>query len=123
MHLSVAVISHSILLQTVSDGVVVDHHRRSIRRGLLYKIENVEEFAGISSGEAEKRLDGAHLYLTLREDRVAAYRHVEEPLQIRGLKRTKSVDLRAREERTDHLERGILGSGSDEGHHALLHSP
>ena len=46
---------------------------------------------------------------------------VEQFQEVLLLQRLEHIELTAREQRTDHFKRGILGSGTDECDDALLY--
>ena len=48
-------------------------------------------------------------------------RTVKESLQLRLLKRSQSIHLSTRQQRTDHLKRRVLRSGTDKRHCSALH--
>ena len=70
MHFAVAVVGSGILLQTVGYDLVVDHHRLVGGSGLLYDVENVQQFAGVTACVAEKCILLLHHHVARGENRV-----------------------------------------------------
>ena len=61
--------------------------------------------------------------MTLLQEYVGRQGSVQELQQVVLLQRLQYIKLTTRQQRSDHLERGVLGGCSDEGHDAALHSP
>ncbi len=115
---------HEYPAQTTQAGhnLVVDHKGFVGAERLHDEVEDVEQFACIPAREAQQCLGLLHAYFAPLKHLVGLQGMVEQAKQVVLVERVEHIDLRAREERPDDLERGILGGGTDEGDDTLFHS-
>ena len=92
-----------------------------VRVGRGYEVEQAEQFARVAAAVAQQRFVLLNLYVAVFEIFVLRECAVEQGEEIVLAEWLEHVDLHAREERADHLERGVLRGGADERHHARLH--
>ena len=115
VHFTPLVIGHGVLLQSVGHNSIVDNQRLFGGSGVGYEVNDVEQFAGVTSGIAEKCGRLFYLNVPFLQLFVGVYGPVEQLLQVLGVKRFEYINLAAREEWSYYLKRWILGRGSDEG--------
>ncbi len=86
------------------------------------EFEDVEEFAGIASALAQHGSRFLQFYLLVFEKDIAGDGVVQELEEVVFAERFQHIDLASGEERTDDLERWVLGGGTNEGDDTLFHS-
>ena len=114
MHFSVLVIGERILLKTVGDDLVVDHHLFGWRCRLFDKVKDVEELACVAPGKPEQRFGAVYRHFPLLQDRIHGQGSVKQLVQVVLIERLKHVDLRSRQKRADDFKRRVFGRCADQ---------
>ena len=122
MHLTVLVVGQGVLLEPLFDHLVGDGHL-VVGRGTDDKLEDVEQFARIATAIAQQRIGLLQMDMALGEFDILGHGTMKKREQIGSLERLEDIELASGEQRADNLERGILGGGTDERHHATLDRP
>ena len=120
MHFAVFVVGKGILLEAFGHHLIGDDHRVA-GFGLHNEVEDVEQLTGIAATVTEHGGSLPELYLPFFQLDIRRYGTLQEFQQVVLLQRFQYVELAARQQRTDHLERGVLGGGAYQCHRTLLH--
>ena len=123
MHLAVLIVGKRVLLEKFrDDGVRNLHVFVPLGCGFIDKLHDVEQLAGIASAVSEQGFGLRETKFALLQLRVMLGSEVGKLQKVGTVQRIECIDLATREQRSDHLEGGILRSGTDKRHNALLHS-
>ena len=120
VHFAVFVVGKGILLEAFGHHLIGDDHRVA-GFGLHNEVEDVEQLTGIAATVTEHGGSLPELYLPFFQLDIRRYGTLQEFQQVVFLQRFQHVELAARQQRTDHLERGVLGGGAYQCHRTLLH--
>ena len=120
VHIALLVVSKGILLKLFFYHLVGDDHLIRFCR-FHHQFQDIEELPGIAAAEPEHRRSFLQIDLLLREFHVLGDGTLQESLQIFLFQGFEHVELASGEQRTDYLERGVLGGGTNQGNDALLH--
>ena len=120
MHIALLVVSQRILLQLFFHHLIGDDHLVGASR-FHHQFQDIEQFSGIATAEAEHRAGFLQLNLLLTEFHILGDGTLQESLQVVFFKRLEHIKLAAGEQRTDYLERRVLGGGTNQGDDAFLH--
>ena len=120
MHLAILVVGHGVLLQPLLHYLVSYHHLVG-SVGLYHKLKYVEQLACVAPAVAQHGGGLLQGDVSLGELHVLGYGALEQAKQVVLLQGLEHIELAAREQGPDHLERGVLGGGSDERHHSALY--
>ena len=120
MHIALLVVSKGILLKLFFYHLVGDDHLIRFCR-FHHQFQDIEELPGIASAEAEHRRGFLQIDILLREFHVLGDGTLQESLQIFLFQGFEHVELASGEQRTDNLERGVLGGRRILKKDALLH--
>ena len=92
------------------------------RLRLNNQLENVEQLAGIATAISHYGSRLAEFNVALLQFHIVGYGPMKEFHEVVALERLEHIQLASLEQRTYHLERRVLGGGTDESNHTALHS-
>ena len=121
MHFPVLVIRQRILLEAVYHRGIVNDDEGIVAGGFHHQFEDVEQLAGIASAIAQHGVGLAHFYFAFFQHYIRGKGAVKQSQQIVLLQRLQHIELAARQQGADDLERRILRRGTDKGDDALLY--
>ena len=123
MHLATLVIRQRVLLQALRHQLVSDLHGALFTPRIRHQFQDVQQLAGITAGIAQQRIRLLHRNLLLLQFHILMQYAVHQLQEILFTQRLQYIHGTAREQWSYHLKGRILGGGTDERHHALLHGP
>ena len=121
VHLAVLVVGQRILLQTRQNQLVGNDDIARLR--LNNQLQDVQQLTRIAATESQQGVSLAQLDMTLLENHVGLDGTLQQLQQIVLLQRLQHIQLTARQQRTNHLERRILGRCTYQRHDAPFYSP
>ena len=122
MHLSILVVGQRILLKSVG------HHRIRNLYGLFFlgfyhEFKNIQQFPCVSTGIPQHGVGLQDTDVLFLQYHILGQSQVQQFQQVLLLEGFQHIQLTPGEQRTNHFERRILGSGANQRHDTRLHCP
>ena len=147
MHLAILVVGHRIRLELFGNQGICDDNGGFFFRGACRlvviivgcfvvivigiveiivgiltadEVENIQELAAVASCIAQKGAGLLHIDFSLRDDGVFLQDSLHQAKKVVVAEGLEGIDLATAQQGANHLERRVLGSGTDEGDDTTL---